>query len=34
MAIGEIFNDVEVRKWRVNTKRSNKGRQVVSCKFI
>jgi len=34
MAIWKTFNDVEVSKWRVNTKKSNKGRQVASCNFI
>jgi hypothetical protein len=34
MAIRKNFNDVDVRKWKVNIKRNNKGRQVASCKFI
>jgi hypothetical protein len=34
MAIRKTFNDVDVRKWKVNTKRNNKDRQVASCNFI
>jgi len=34
MAVRKSYNDVEVSKWRVNTKKSNKGRQVASCSFI